>query len=258
MKKTGKIAYVLSGVVLGVAITSTAPTLAATVSTITAKLHGDVKVVVDGKTVGAKPINYDNQKYLPVGDIGRALGASVKFDKVKNSIVVTGKDAGEDTASGAGTGSSGTADAGGAVSSLDPVADNSNLKAVYAKGEQINFANSTFKVVSIFETIPWNDQVDRTTIEVEVSIDKMQDSFPLRHIDFIEGVQTIAGAKVDWTGITSNIKALPYNQPVKDRIVLYTPISDTSIQLKVTDPTQRFNANSKRTANAPTVLVNIK
>ncbi|WP_172249926.1 stalk domain-containing protein [Saccharibacillus deserti] len=148
MKNKGKIGYILSGVVLGVAITTTAPTLAATVSTITAKLQGDVKVTVDGKAVAAKPINYNNQNYLPVGDIGRALGASVKFDKAKNSIFVTGK---EDASSGAGTSTSG----------------GTNVSPVAPKTEGVPMVNQGEKVVTggISRSI---DKVEYTKEESEV------------------------------------------------------------------------------------------
>jgi len=88
MKKLNKVGYILSGVVLGVALTASLPTMAATVTTIKAKLNGDVKVIVNGTNLSSKPINYNNQNYLPIGDIGRALGANVKFDKSKNAIVV--------------------------------------------------------------------------------------------------------------------------------------------------------------------------
>ena len=78
-----KYLYLLSGVVLGVTIASSTPVIAATVKTITAKINGTVNVSVDGEKVklNTQPLTYNNLNYLPVGEIGRALGLSVSYDK---------------------------------------------------------------------------------------------------------------------------------------------------------------------------------
>lgn len=90
MKKVG---YLACGVVLGVSITAATPTLAANVKTITAKINSTVNVVINGKKVSlnTQPITYNNLNYLPVGEIGRALGLDVSYDKQSDSIMIGNK-----------------------------------------------------------------------------------------------------------------------------------------------------------------------
>lgn len=86
-----KILYVVFGALIGFSISLSTPTLAATVKSITAKINSSVNLVVNGEKVklSAQPINYNNLNYLPIGEIGRALGATVNYDKASDSIVIT-------------------------------------------------------------------------------------------------------------------------------------------------------------------------
>ncbi|SDE82507.1 Copper amine oxidase N-terminal domain-containing protein [Fontibacillus panacisegetis] len=85
MKKLG---YVSFGLILGLALSVASPVFAQTVKSITAKINSSVNVVVNGEKVklNAQPINYNNLNYLPVGEIGRALGMNVSYDKASDSI----------------------------------------------------------------------------------------------------------------------------------------------------------------------------
>ncbi|MBA9087634.1 hypothetical protein FHR92_004119 [Fontibacillus solani] len=85
MKKLG---YVSFGLILGLALSVASPVFAQTVKSITAKINNSVSVVVNGEKVklNAQPINYNNLNYLPVGEIGRALGMNVSYDKASDSI----------------------------------------------------------------------------------------------------------------------------------------------------------------------------
>ncbi|MNW34051.1 hypothetical protein D3C74_110200 [compost metagenome] len=85
MKKLG---YVSFGLILGLALSVASPVFAQTVKSINAKINSSVSVVVHGEKVklNAQPINYNNLNYLPVGEIGRALGMNVSYDKASESI----------------------------------------------------------------------------------------------------------------------------------------------------------------------------
>lgn len=64
-------------------IASSTPVLAETAKSIVAKINSTVSVTLNGEKVklNSQPINYNNLNYLPVGEIGRALGLSVSYDK---------------------------------------------------------------------------------------------------------------------------------------------------------------------------------
>ncbi|SDE82485.1 Copper amine oxidase N-terminal domain-containing protein [Fontibacillus panacisegetis] len=83
-----KIGYLFIGLILGLALSVASPVFAQTVKSITAKINSSVSVVVNGEKVklNAQPINYNNLNYLPVGEISRALGMNVSYDKASDSI----------------------------------------------------------------------------------------------------------------------------------------------------------------------------
>ncbi|WP_410767807.1 stalk domain-containing protein [Fontibacillus sp. BL9] len=87
MKKMG---YLLTGIALGLTLSVTSPVLAQNVKSITAKLNSTVSVLVNGEKVhlNAKPINYNNLNYLPVGEISRILGFKVDWDAEKHEIMI--------------------------------------------------------------------------------------------------------------------------------------------------------------------------
>ncbi|MBA9087630.1 hypothetical protein FHR92_004115 [Fontibacillus solani] len=83
-----KIAYLITGLIIGLTLSVASPVFAQTVKSITAKINSSISVVVNGEKVklNAQPINYNNLNYLPVGEIGRALGINVSYDKASDSI----------------------------------------------------------------------------------------------------------------------------------------------------------------------------
>jgi hypothetical protein len=85
--------YLATGVIIGMALTITTPVLAETVKTVSAKINSTVDVVINGKEtkLNAQPINYNNLNYLPVGEIGRALGLTVQYDKETDTINIDQK-----------------------------------------------------------------------------------------------------------------------------------------------------------------------
>ncbi|WP_410767805.1 stalk domain-containing protein [Fontibacillus sp. BL9] len=87
MKKMG---YLLTGLALGLTLSVTSPVLAQNVKSITAKLNSTVSVRVNGDEIhlNAPPINYNNLNYLPVGEISRALGLNVSYDKKSDEILI--------------------------------------------------------------------------------------------------------------------------------------------------------------------------
>ncbi|WP_410767806.1 stalk domain-containing protein [Fontibacillus sp. BL9] len=89
MKKMG---YLLTGLALGLTLSVTSPVLAQNVKSITAKLNSTVSVRVNGDEIhlNAPPINYNNLNYLPVGEISRALGLNVSYDKKSDEIRIVG------------------------------------------------------------------------------------------------------------------------------------------------------------------------
>jgi len=85
-----KVSYLLGGIVIGMVLTVATPTLAETVKTISAKLNTTVKVAINGKStkLNAQPITYNGLNYLPVGEISRALGMKVNYDKGTDTISI--------------------------------------------------------------------------------------------------------------------------------------------------------------------------
>ncbi|MEC0091804.1 hypothetical protein [Paenibacillus macquariensis] len=85
-----KIGYLATGLVIGMALTVVTPVLADTAKTISAKLNSTVKVAINGKDtkLNTRPIIYDNINYLSVGEIGRALGLSVIYNKTSDTIMI--------------------------------------------------------------------------------------------------------------------------------------------------------------------------
>lgn len=86
-----KIGYLVTGLALGLTISVASPAVAQSVKSITAKLNTSVSVLVNGEEVNlnAQPINYNNLNYLPIGEIGRALGMNVSYDKKTDEILIT-------------------------------------------------------------------------------------------------------------------------------------------------------------------------
>ncbi|QSF43250.1 stalk domain-containing protein [Paenibacillus tianjinensis] len=93
MMKKGS--YLTTGIVIGMALTMTTPVLAETVKTISAKINSTVGVLINGKEtkLNTQPITYNNLNYLPVGEIGRALGYDVSYDKSTDTIHINNKGA---------------------------------------------------------------------------------------------------------------------------------------------------------------------
>ncbi|OAB45971.1 stalk domain-containing protein [Paenibacillus glacialis] len=87
-----KIGYIAIGLVIGMALTVVTPVLADTAKSISAKINNTVKVAIDGKNakLNTQPITYNNTNYLPVGEIGRALGLDVSYDKKSDTIKIDG------------------------------------------------------------------------------------------------------------------------------------------------------------------------
>lgn len=239
MKKVG---YLITGLALGLTISVASPVVASTVKTISAKINSNVGIALNGEKVklNTQPIEYNNLNYLPVGEISRALGLEVNFDKSKNTINITSSTTPSTTQSGV-----------VAPENTNQPVKRASLNSEYKVGDIIEFTDATFKISKVSTNPDFNDNLQEITLDVEASVDKKPSGLlKIKVSNFINNEKSIeisGGGQASWHADGGDDIAL--STPTNSKFVIYVPKGETLKRIKVTNPVDAWGYDTSNYQN---------